>query len=55
MIPAITDGLLRWPVGAPLLTDPHDPVLKKFYLAFAIVFIVGYICQFLWIKKRTKA
>ena len=55
MIPAITDGLLRLPVGAPLLTDPHDPVLKVFYLTFVIVFIVGYFCQFLWIKKRTKA
>jgi uncharacterized membrane protein len=54
MIPAITDGLLRLPVGAPVLTDPHDPVLKQFYLVFTAVFIVGYICQFLWIKKRTE-
>lgn len=55
MIPAITDGLLRLPVGAPVLTDPHDPVLKMFYLAFVIVFILGYVCQFLWIKNRNKA
>lgn len=55
MIPAITDGLLRLPIGDPILTDPHDPMLKKFYLAFLVIFIAGYVMQFLWLKKRTKA
>lgn len=52
MIPAITDGLLRLPVGDPVLTNPHDPMLKKFYLAFLVIFLVGYAMQFLWLKKQ---
>jgi uncharacterized membrane protein len=52
LIPAITDGLLRLPVGDPVLTDLQDPLLKKFYLAFFAVFLVGYAMQFLWLKKQ---
>lgn len=50
MIPAITDGLLRLPIGDPVLTDPKDPLLRQFYLAFLVVFVLGYVLQFLWIK-----
>jgi len=52
MIPAITDGLLRLPVDDPILTDPQDPLLKKFYLAFFVVFLVGYTLQFRWLRKQ---
>ncbi len=52
MIPAITDGLLRLPVGDPFLTNPEDPILRMFYLAFLVIFVVGYILQFLWIRKN---
>lgn len=52
MIPAVTDGLLRLPVDDPVLTDPQDPLLKKFYLGFLVVFLVGYAMQFLWLKKQ---
>lgn len=54
MIPAITDGLLRLPVGAPVLDSPEAPLLKQFYLAFLIIFIVGYICQFFWLRKQNR-
>ena len=54
MIPAITDGLLRLPVGDPVLTNPHDPILRKFYLAFVVIFLVGYSLQFLWLKKQQR-
>ena len=54
MIPAITDGLLRLPVGDPVLTNSNDPMLKKFYLAFLVIFLVGYVMQFLWLKKQKK-
>ena len=54
MIPAITDGLLRLPVGDPVLTSPKDPMLKKFYLAFLVIFLVGYVMQFLWLNKQKK-
>ena len=55
MIPAITDGLLRLPVGAPILTEPDDPLLKRFYLLFVAMFVVGYIFQFIWLKNKKTA
>ena len=54
MLPAITDGLLRLPVNDPVLSTFHDPLLRKFYLLFVVLFLVGYVLQFLWIKKREK-
>jgi uncharacterized membrane protein len=52
MIPAITDGLLRLPVGDPFLSNPEDPILRGFYLAFLVIFLVGYVLQFLWLRKQ---
>ncbi|MFT4613968.1 MAG: putative membrane protein [Bacteroidia bacterium] len=52
MIPAITDSLLRLPVADPILTNPEDLLLKQFYLSFVVIFLVGYICQFFWLKNR---
>ena len=52
MVPAITDGLLRLPVNDPILTTFHDPLLRKFYLLFVVIFFVGVIFQFFWLKKR---
>lgn len=52
MIPAITDGLLRLPVNDPILSTFHDPLLRKFYLLFVVMFVVGYVFQFIWIKKH---
>ena len=52
MIPAITDGLLRLPIGDPILTNKHDPLLRSFYLLFAVIFLVGYVAQFFWLKKK---
>jgi uncharacterized membrane protein len=54
MLPAITDGLLRLPVGDPILTNPEAPLLKTFYLIFVVIFVVGYICQFFWIKNHNQ-
>ena len=52
MIPAITDGLLRLPIGDPVLTNPEAPLLKMFYLSFVVVFIVGWVFQCFWLKKN---
>jgi len=52
MIPAITDGLLRLPTGNPVLTNPLDPILRTFYLAFLLIFLAGYVLQFRWLKKQ---
>ena len=54
MIPAITDGLRRLPVGDPVVTDPEDPLLLNFYLLFLLLFFVGYALQVLWLRKNTK-
>jgi len=52
MIPAITDGLRRLPVGDPYITSFEDPLLLKFYLLFVVLFVVGYILQFMWLKNN---
>lgn len=52
MIPAITDGLMRLPVDAPIVTSIEDPLLKTFYLAFLITYIVGFLLQVMWLRKQ---
>ena len=52
MIPAITDGLMRLPVGDPVVTSIEDPLLRGFYLSFLVAYIVGYILQVLWLRKQ---
>ncbi len=55
MIPAITDGLMRLPVDAPIVTDIEDPLLRGFYLAFLVTYVVGLGLQILWLRKRSAA
>jgi len=45
MIPAITDGLLRLPVGDPVLNSIESPVLKALYAAFLVVYLTGVSLQ----------
>jgi len=52
MIPAITDGLMRLPADAPIVTNIEDPLLKGFYMAFLIIYLIGVTKQFLIIKRR---
>lgn len=54
-IPAVTDGLLRLPVGDPLLSSIEDPVLKMCYLALLIAFLIGIGLQLRWIHRQTAA
>jgi uncharacterized membrane protein len=53
MIPAITDGLMRLPVDAPIVTSIEDPLLKSFYLAFLITYVFGLFMQVLWLRKQS--
>ncbi len=53
-IPAITDGLLRLPVGNPVLTSIEDPVLKKSYLVLLVIFLIGITLQLRWIRGRSR-
>jgi uncharacterized membrane protein len=51
MIPAITDGLRRLPVGDPVVDRFDDPLLMRFYLLFLALFVIGYAAQVIWLRK----
>jgi uncharacterized membrane protein len=51
-IPAVTDGLLRLPVGDPVLTSIEDPILKLTYLGLLVAFLVGISLQLRWIQRQ---
>ena len=51
-IPAITDGLLRLPIGDPVLDSLEDPVLKMCYLGLVLLFLVGISFQLRWIHRQ---
>jgi len=50
-IPAVTDGLLRLPVGDPVLTSIEDPILKMCYLVLLVLFLIGVSLQLRWIHR----
>lgn len=52
MIPAITDGLMRLPVGSPIVTSLEDPLLRGFYGAFLICYVVGLGLQVKWLRGQ---
>lgn len=52
MIPAITDGLMRLPVGDPIVTNIQDPLLRGFYLAFLVAYLLSTLLQILYLKKQ---
>ena len=51
-IPAVTDGLLRLPVGNPVLTSIEDPVMQTAYLVLLALFVVGVTLQLRWIHAQ---
>lgn len=51
-IPAVTDGLMRLPVGDPFLTSIEDPILKMCYLGLLLLFLVGVSLQLRWISRQ---
>jgi len=52
MIPAITDFLRRLPISDPFIDSFEDPLLLNFHQAFLLIFILGIITQFFWLKKQ---
>lgn len=52
MIPAITDGLMRLPVGDPVVTSIEDPLLRGFYLAFLATYVVGALAQVVFLRRQ---
>jgi hypothetical protein len=51
-VPAVTDGLLRLPVGDPVLTSIEDPILKVLYLGMLVLFLIGVSLQLRWIHRQ---
>ena len=51
-LPAVTDGLLRLPVGSPILTSIEDPVMKMSHLSVLVIFLVGITIQLRWIQRQ---
>lgn len=51
-IPAVTDGLMRLPVGDPVVTSFEDPLLRNAYLVLLILFLVGASLQLRWIHRQ---
>jgi hypothetical protein len=51
-VPAVTDGLLRLPVGDPVLTTIEDPILKMLYLGLLVISLVGVSLQLRWIHRQ---
>jgi len=51
-IPAVTDGLLRLPVGDPVLVSIDDPFLRMCYLGLLVLFLIGISLQLRWIYRH---
>lgn len=51
-IPAITDGLLRLPVGNPVLDSLESPVLLICYLVLLVAYLVGVTLQIRWMSRQ---
>ncbi len=51
-IPAVTDALLRLPVGDPIVTSLEDPLMRNSHLALLVLFIIGVSLQLRWVYKR---
>ncbi len=52
MIPAITDFLLRLPVGDPFVDSFDNPLITNFHLAFLVIYLAGLITQIIWLKRQ---
>ena len=51
-IPAVTDALLRLPVGDPVVTSLEDPIMRSAYLALLILFVIGVSLQLRWVYRQ---
>lgn len=51
-VPAVTDGLMRLPVGDPVVKSIEDPILKICYLVLLVLFLTGVSLQLRWIYRQ---
>ena len=54
MIPAVTEGFLRLPVGSPLVTSLADPLLQGSHLALVLAFVIGLILQIRYLRGESR-
>lgn len=54
-VPAVTDALLRLPVGDPVVSSLDDPVMRAAHLALLVLFLIGITVQLLWIARQPAA
>ena len=52
-IPAVTDGLMRLPVGDPVVSEIGDPLLRACYLVLLAAYLIGVTLQLRWIRRQT--
>jgi hypothetical protein len=50
-IPGFNESLSRLPPGKPFTTGPDDPRLQPIVGALLLIWVVGLVFQFLWIKR----
>ncbi len=53
-IPAVTDALLRLPVGDPVVTSLEDPLMRNAHLALLVLFLVGASLQQRWVYRQER-
>lgn len=51
-VPAITDGLMRLPLGNPVVSEFDDPILKTSYLVLLVAFLIGITLQLRWVHRQ---
>ena len=51
-IPAVTDGLMRLPVGDPVVTSIEDPLLRTCYLVLLVGYLLLVTLQVRWIRGQ---
>ncbi len=53
-IPAVTDALLRLPVGDPVVTSLEDPLMRNAHLALLVLFLAGASLQQRWVYRQER-
>jgi hypothetical protein len=53
LIPAVTEGFLRLPVGSPLAKSLDNPLIQGSHLALVLAFVVGLALQLRYLRKES--
>ena len=53
-LPAVTDGLMRLPVGDPVVTSLDDPLMRTAHLTILALVLIGVTIQLRWISRQER-